>query len=64
MRSSVDKERSSAHTELSTACLAAQILDTTGFSMPTIPDQDLDAFVYDTEINAIQVWAGISFNLA
>ena len=54
------KSGSPAHTELSAACLATQILDYIGFSVSTVPNQGMDVFVYDTEIVAILVWAGIS----
>ena len=51
---------SPAHTELSTTYLTAQILDGVDFAVPTVSDQGVDVFVYDTEIKAIQVWTRIS----
>ena len=54
------KSRSPTHTELSAACLATQILDGVGLAVSTVPNQGMDVFVYNTEIIAILVWAGIS----
>ena len=52
--------RSPTHTELSTTCLTTQILDGIGLAVPTIPNQGVDVFVYDTEIVAVLVLAGIA----
>ncbi len=54
------KSRSPTHTELSAACLATQILDGVGLAVSTVPNQGVDAFVHNTKIVAILVWAGIS----
>jgi len=58
------KSCSPTHTELSAACLATQILDAIGLAVSTVSDQGMDVFVYDTEINAILVWAGIALGRA
>ena len=58
------KSGSPAHTELSAACLATQILDGVGLAVPTVPNQGMDVFAYDIEINAILVWAGITLRRA
>ena len=54
------KSGSPTHTKLSTTCLAAQILDGVGLAVSTVPDQGVDVFVYDTEIVAVLVLAGIA----
>jgi hypothetical protein len=54
------EDRVSAYREFLSTCLAYQILDALFLSMTPVSHQRMDTFIYDVEVNAFSIIAGVT----